>query len=371
MKKRSKRRKIRYDRVALLVAFTMTFIVVIIVCINQIFFHKEEGFDKKAIWISYLDMETLKDKNEEDFTSAFTIMCEKVKEYKCDTLIVQARAFQDAIYPSDIFPYAKYLSEKDDMNYDALEIMVEVAHKQNLKIEAWVNPYRISYQEDQYKRFIKQVDFPKQDILVHGDDAILNPKSNTSTTLIVEGVKELLEYDVDGIHMDDYFYPEWAYANTTENNRKLYVNKMIQEVYKVVHEHHKTFGISPQGNIENCHIMGADIETWMHEDNYVDYIMPQIYWSNAWGMDGSITMFSDRVDAWSQLARNSDVPIYAGLALYLCGNEVYGDLGWSQTDDNLKQQIQYLQTKQWNGYSLFSYSDLLTKEAQSELEKIQ
>lgn len=373
MAKRRKR-KIRYDRVLIIIAI----IVFIFVSIGLIFRKQNEiSFDKKAVWFSYINMQTLKDNEESEFKSNFTQICETIKNNQLDTIIVQVRPFMDSIYPSDLFPISTSISSTNFINYDALEIMVDIAHNHNLKIEAWINPYRISYNEAQLNYFSENsmiADWINSEhILINGSTAILNPASEKARDYIVSGVEEIInKYDVDGIHMDDYFYVESLFGNTTIEQRCQNVNLLVKQLYQMIKEKDAsiTFGISPQGNLDNARNIGADIDTWLSESGYVDYVMPQIYWSDQWGMDGSVEMFSTRVSAYSELHTNDHIKIYAGLALYLAGQNVRDDIGWSQNTDNLKRQSDILKEYGWNGFSLFDYDSMNDPSTHEELNHL-
>lgn len=373
MAKRRKR-KIRYDRILIIIAI----IVFIFASIGLIFRKQNEvSFDKKAVWFSYINMETLKDNEELEFKSNFTQICETIKNNQLDTIIVQVRPFMDSIYPSDLFPISTSISSSNEMNYDALEIMVDIAHNHNLKIEAWINPYRISYNEAQFNYFSENsmiADWiDSEHILINGSNAILNPASEKARDYIVSGVEEIInKYDVDGIHMDDYFYVESLFGNTTIEQRCQNVNLLVKQLYQMIKEKDAsiTFGISPQGNLDNARNIGADIDTWLSESGYVDYVMPQIYWSDQWGMDGSVEMFSTRVSAYSELHTNDHIKIYAGLALYLAGQNVKDDIGWSQNTDNLKRQSDILKEYGWNGFSLFDYDSMNDPSTHEELNNL-
>lgn len=373
MAKRRKR-KIRYDRVLIIIAI----IVFIFVSIGLIFRKQNEiSFDKKAVWFSYINMQTLKDNEESEFKSNFTQICETIKNNQLDTIIVQVRPFMDSIYPSDLFPISTSISSTNFINYDALEIMVDIAHNHNLKIEAWINPYRISYNEAQLNYFSENsmiADWINSEhILINGSTAILNPASEKARDYIVSGVEEIInKYDVDGIHMDDYFYVEALFGNTTIEQRCQNVNLLVKQLYQTIKEKDSsiTFGISPQGNLDNARNIGADIDTWLSESGYVDYVMPQIYWSDQWGMDGSVEMFSTRVSAYSELHTNDHIKIYAGLALYLAGQNVRDDIGWSQNTDNLKRQSDILKEYGWNGFSLFDYDSMNDSSTHEELNHL-
>ena len=102
--------------------------------------------NKKACWISFLDIEErLQDKTEKAFRTTVSAMYDNVLAYGMNTVIVHVRAMGDALYPSDYFPWSEYLtSDRRDPGYDPLQIMLELAHAKNLQFEAWLNPYRLS-----------------------------------------------------------------------------------------------------------------------------------------------------------------------------------------------------------------------------------
>ncbi|NBK96613.1 MAG: hypothetical protein EOM50_01100 [Erysipelotrichia bacterium] len=374
-KRKKQKRKIRYDRVTILVGIVFFVVFSIALIIKD---HKENvSFDKQAVWISYLNMDTLKDQEEDHFKANFSMMCEKAKARQIDTLIVQVRPFMDAMYKSELFFVSSYIDSDGILAYDPLTQMIDIAHKHQLKIEAWINPYRISYNEKQLNYFKQNSTIASwlysDAVLIDGSMAMLNPASEKARAYVIEGVKEIVEhYSIDGIHFDDYFYMEALFNDTTQATRCENVNLLIKEVYKIIKAKNSslTFGISPQGNLDNARNIGADIDTWLSQDGYVDYVMPQIYWSDHYLEDGSLTMFSDRVNAYETLHTNKEVKLYAGLALYLAGQKVVNDAGWTMYDDNLKRQVDILKQQQWHGYALFDYDSLLEESTQKELNNL-
>lgn len=334
----------------------------------------------KAVWISYLDFQTyLKDKNQKEFKKAFEEMCETAVDHQLDTLIVHVRAFNDAIYPTDDFMVADWLSSDQKLDYDALEIMIDIAHEYDLKFEAWINPYRVSLTSEQSKRFMNSDyadDFDEDDLIAYTSGAdqriILNPASKTVQRHITAGVKEIVEnYDVDGIHFDDYFYQTGTLGNTTPEERREHVNDLVQRVYKTIKRIDKdvVFGISPQGNLDNDRYEGADIDTWLSKDGYVDYVMPQIYWTDQYG-DGSITMFTNRMKQFQTLWTNKNVELKVGLGLYMVERKPSSDPGWSLTSDNIAKQIEKAVNADWTGFSVFRYADLLKTVSSEEVKNM-
>ena len=331
-------------------------------------------FSKRAIWISYIEMEDLSYDSLTSFKKSYNQILEKVKKYEINTVIVHVRAFSDALYNSTVYPFSSYMSGHESLSFDPLEEMVKMTHDEGLKFEAWINPYRISFNSDTLKQFKKSryASWLDSDDTIHcGDNKyILNPASEKARKLIVNGVKEIVQnYEVDGIHFDDYFYIEGSYKDTTEKTRKENVNLLVKDVYQTIKTINPdvTFGISPQGNYENCMSHGADVDTWLKSEGYIDYLMPQIYWSNDY--DGT-KLFSKRAKLFASLKRNHNVSLYAGLALYNAGKNSGKDKGWSKSSDNISKQVDILANYGYRGYSLFSYSSLFDSDGIKEMNAL-
>lgn len=334
--------------------------------------------DKKACWIAFLDIEALlQDKNEADFRTKVSAMYDNVVQYGMNTVIVHVRALGDAMYPSSYYPWAAYfVTDRNNPGYDPLQIMIGLAHEKNLQFEAWINPYRLSrdskstasFKEtpcyEQFRPFtIEYKTSGKQTCLA------LDPSRPETIDLITNGVKEIVSsYDVDGIHFDDYFYVPGMADQLDIASKKANVNKLISQVYQTIKtiKPDCTFGISPAGNPDSARNQGADIDTWLSTKGFIDYIMPQVYWSDIYmTKNGPKQMFTERCSAWQQI-NQLDLPMYIGLGLYQVGTSSKTDLGWATSDTNLAYQ--YLTAKQfgYDGYSLFRYqwleSDISTAE---------
>jgi len=303
--------------------------------------------EQRAVWISYLDYAGLKDKSQAEFTANINAMYDKAKSENMNTVIVQVRAFNDAIYPSAYFGWCSYItSNPAGPGYDPLAIMIEAAHSKGLRFEAWINPYRIN------------------------TTTILNPGSVDTIYLIVNGVEEIVRnYNVDGIHFDDYFYK--GYPEVSVEQKKANVNEMIRIVYWKIKtiKPEVEFGISPQGNIDNCRAAGADVDTWLSNSGYIDYIMPQIYWTDNYGSGGGTTMYSNRLAQWKALNKNG-IKMYVGLALYQAADKPSTDIGWSTSSTNLLDQANIAGSAGASGYSLFRYSYLNAAAARTELDNL-
>lgn len=334
------------------------------------------SFEKRAMWYSYIDLAKFSYDSQKSFEEDFASSLDIVKQYHHNTVIVQVRAFSDALYFSELFPLSQVICGRTSLSFDPLESMVALAHQKGLSIEAWVNPYRISLNEKTYQQFLAYssysswLDHSSYTIQYENYKYILNPASQEVRDYIVAGIVEIIEnYEVDGIHFDDYFYIDGTYGFTSQNERMDYVNMLVQDVYQSIKDVDKnlTFGISPQGNYENCLMQGVDVETWLKEEGYVDYVMPQIYWSDSYNDQ---KMFSLRTKQFASLKRNPHVKLYAGLALYHSGEVLENDQGWSESVSNISSQVQILNQEGYSGYSLFSYSSLLNDAGQKEMNEL-
>ena len=336
----------------------------------------------RACWISYLDMEEyIRDLTEEEFRENISYMYQNIKKNNLNTVIVQVRAMSDAIYPSDYFPFSRYISsDRSYPGYDPLEIMVDMAKENGLRFEAWINPYRISLGNDTTNSFMNTAyyeeysDFIMEYTNQAGELCLSYDPSNTETIrLIVSGVKEILNsYDVDGIHFDDYFYVTGMGDNLTVDEKKEYVNNMIKTIYSTIKsiDNDCEFGISPAGNIDNAREQGADVDRWLREEGYVDYIMPQIYWTDEYvTKSGTTELFSERCRQWNDI-NILNKPMYLGLALYRVGEKSEIDIGWSTSDENLANQYKKSIGLGFDGYCLFRYKWLDEPTAYNELNNL-
>ena len=272
----------------------------------------------------------------------------KLKKDGINTVFFHVVPCNDAIYPSAYLPFSPHMFQSEP-DYDPLEILIDTAHNYEMAFHAWINPYRKTM------------------------DVIYDPAKKSSTDRILRIVNEILEnYDVDGIHFDDYFYPSQSKGaqlyKVSTAKRKAVINKMVKAVYKTVKDYDDTllFGISPAGNIDYASSLGCDLNIWLSRDGYIDYIIPQIYWSDQYVTGGKVTtMFSDRLDQWIALNKNN-TPMYIGLGLYRCGSQSSTDLGWSRKSNNIVSQIKKIKQKKCGGFVLFSSSYLYTKSTNKE-----
>lgn len=346
----------------------------------------------KAVWINYneLSMKSEADKSENAFRIKAENMMKSCAEYGFNRVFVQARPFCDAFYKSELFPASEYLSGIQGVyvGYDALEILCEYAHKYSLKIDAWINPYRVSYKTDITNLCEENIarkwycsDENNRNVIVLPNGIYFNPAKDAVHKLILDGVREIINnYDVDGIHMDDYFYPttdstfdETEYAEYTNSGGKMSldewrrenVNSLVSSIYTAVKSKDKRliFSISPSGDIEkNVSNYYADIPKWCKTGGYVDLIIPQLYY----GFQNESKPFEDICLKWLALERNENVNLCVGLAVYKYGKEDrYAGAGiseWQENADIISRQIKFVGSQNESvGVALYSYSYIFSK----------
>lgn len=256
-----------------------------------------------------------------------------------NVIMFQVRAEGDALYPSSLEPWSRYLTGTQGVGpnpyWDPLQWMVEQCHKRGMEIHAWINPYRAktkcttelaaSHPYSRYpERFFK-----------YGDLLIFNPALQENRDWICRVVHDILNrYDVDGIHMDDYFYPypqsgipipdEAEFQRLGGNFkdvsdwRRDNVNKLIKQLHDTIRavKPWVKFGVSPFGiyhnfregdpipgsrtrGSENYNMLYADVLKWVNE-GWVDYNVPQLYWNIGF----QVADYAELVPFWAKYSSN-------------------------------------------------------------------
>ena len=367
------------------------------------------NFDMNAVWISYLEFKST-GYTEKEFQAHVTSMFEKVASMGMNAVIVHVRPFGDAMYKSNFFPWSKYVSGTQGVNpgFDPLTIMVETAHSYGLEFHAWLNPYRVTSRNTDVTTLAKtniartwltdKSTTNDRNILSFDGNLYFNPSSKAVRTLIRNGVKEIVRnYNVDGIHFDDYFYPTLgskyesifdapeyqtyvkdAKANGTkvlsiDNWRRRNVNWLIKNIYSDIKtiDSNVVFGISPGGFLDTLLMKDryyCDIKTWMSKDGYIDYICPQIYWS----FGHRTYPFDKTLDRWKALRKNENVLLYIGIPVYKAGSNEEPE--FKNNPNILADMYEYGQNSGADGYFYYRYdyfNSSVTKNAVNRLiEKI-
>lgn len=319
----------------------------------------------KGVWISFIELNGMSSGTASSFRSSIADVYDNCVDLGINTVYVHVRSHGDAYYDSELFPRTKYLGG----SYDPLPIMIDEAHKRGLSFQAWINPMRGCSTGD----IGREKGYPLYNwaggetrlVTVNGY-YYLNPAYDDVIELISKGAAEIVaNYDVDGIHIDDYFYPtteNWfdnaAYQASAYNDRSDFrfanCDKLVSSLYKAVKNANSTalFGVSPQGNYDNnYYYMYADVKKWCTHSGYLDYIMPQIYF----GFNNSAQPFETVLAKWDGIAAGGSVPLIVGIAPYRLGD----DGEWSTDKKILARQVESSrETVAYGGICLYSYNSL-------------
>lgn len=345
----------------------------------------------KAVWLSQFDMKSIYQSNgmqrsKIEFQLLLTEVFDNLKKDGYNTVIVQVRPYADSFYPSDFYPISNFVSGKFGVEdiYDPFEILIDLAHKNNFSVHAWLNPMRAMTVDEivnvPEKYLIKQwyTDSKlKGKLVVELNGRLyLNPAYEEVRMLIANGAKEVCEnYDIDGVHIDDYFYPttdpsfdKVAYndylANGGSSSLDKFRNEMLDLMVSSIYNSIKSvdtrilFGVSPAGNINNTYnVLYADVYKWCSNKGYLDYICPQIYF----GLEHSTYDFVSVYNTWKNIIKNDDIRLVVGMTLGKAkqGYDNYagdGKYEWTEHKDIIKRCLEYIEDKdECTGISIFCY----------------
>lgn len=348
-------------------------------------YNKEEV---RGVFVSYIEVSKyLKDVDEVTSKNNIIKIIENIKNLNCNTIILQVRPSSDAIYYSETFPLSKYLTDTGEYPYDVLEYFITESKKQNIDLYAWINPYRVSTTSniEEIKENNPAYKYINTDTCYIKDGIYYNPSKKEVEELIIRGVEEVLEYEIKGLIFDDYFYPCEEidindYHEYLKNNSKIsikeyhlnIINRLIKKVYEKCHSKNILFGVSPDGNIDNNYNMHyADVKKWVEEENYIDIIMPQIYY----GFNNSNKPFRKTLLEWNNMIKNKNIALIPALALYKSGkSDKYAKDGineWIEENDIIMKQIIISRNvSNYRGFVLYRYENIFEEESKKELKNV-
>lgn len=345
-----------------------------------------------GVWLSYSEVNAMLGSGFKDEFQKLINNCQKLQ---IDNLYIHVRAFGDSLYKSKYFaPNPK--SEKYD--FDILKYVIDECHKNNISVHAWINPYRISATSENIEEIDSRNpayiwlhdDIPENDMNVCVFNGIyLNPAQSEVQALIINGVREIVSnYNVDGIHFDDYFYPTQSeefdksayeiYKNLNENPlelaawRRLNVDLLLSGTYNAIKHVRENviFSVSPAASIDNNYNnLYGDVRSWV-DNGYIDVIIPQLYFGFDYPDDDY--KFETLLQKWRDIsALNPDVKLYIGLAFYKSKPSLEADISeWENNNDIIKRQVEIIDNgDELDGLVYFSYSSLVSDEAKFKTQR--
>ena len=261
------------------------------------------------------------------------------KRLKMNALILQVRPAADALYASTMEPWSEYLSgvqgQAPQPFYDPLALWIGEAHANGLELHAWFNPYRARHSAAKSLPAANHLITSRPDLVkTYGDQRWIDPGEADAAKRLIDVVRDVVRrYDVDGVHIDDYFYPYPIKAAADQADvdfpdepswrryvaaggklaradwRRDNVNRLVQSMNAAIHAEKAwvKFGISPFGlpradrrpegitGFSQYDKLYADVELWWHQ-GWLDYLAPQLYWPIA----QTAQSFPVLLDYWSR-----------------------------------------------------------------------
>lgn len=382
----------------------------------------EYVFDEKqvrGIWVSNVaNIDTPQGLKKEEYQSYLKKMVENIASYNINTIIFQVRPCNDAYYKSKLNPWSRFITgtEGKDPGFDVLDFVIAEAKKYNIKVHAWMNPYRVGQGalfptdtkaseeevEDAKMAYLKTLDdgnfakkHPEHTLVDGANKIILCPSHPEVIDFVTKTIMEVVEnYDVEGVHIDDYFYPygkipeirehdDYLKYRLNENEtfddwRRCNVDEMIENIHNELKKSfNKTgkkvlFGISPfaiyrtnkairedgwekgsfhsAGALQCYSELYSDVYKWMKE-GWIDYVVPQVYFS----FERADVTYHDLTRWWNNIAKETKTTLYIGQGLYQMGsNEVW------QNPEEIANQLKFnCQFDHISGTIFFTYRDLV------------
>lgn len=353
------------------------------------------------------------------YKNEFLVILNQMESLGMNVLIFQVRPQNDAFYSSDYNYWSEYLiSSRDNPGWDPLEWMIGECHKRGIEFHAWINPYRVAMPKEEYKNIdldeFAKTQHPKNaasnsaNLLrwFHSDTLsgiVLNPGKPEVRDFVASVVKEIItNYNIDAIHMDDYFYYKFDSASGTNNDNRLndddyetfltyrssfpdtgsgiadwrreQTAMLVEKISDTISKYNRDnkmavqFGISPTGIWRNGNgsvssgsntdgqqhyqsYLYADSKMWV-ESGWLDYILPQTYW----GLEHPAASYADVVDWWIKVLDRPGIKtnLYTAHGIYYATS---GGAAWGDKTDEVENQLRFISKhNQIKGSSFYNYS---------------
>lgn len=395
----------------------------------------------RGSWVPTVNQISIKPSaTEQDFQSQFDSILGGFDSAYLNALIFQVRPAQDAFYPSALNPWSQFLTgaQGKDPGYDPLKWMIERTHQRGLEYHAWFNPYRVTASSltsvamltalglnadqanaltaPQAIRALNEagvladtnyaVQHPENVLLFNGL-LFLNPGIPDAMKHVIDSINEIATtYDIDAVHLDDYFYPYNAtisgktvsFASTRADHdtflqyglsqdypdteagiadwRRANVTALISGIHTDLDTVNRTrgtaiqFGVSPFGiwqhasvdprgshtptsSTSSYSVEYADTYSWV-KNELVDYIAPQIYWS----FDQTAAPYGELARWWNSVVEGTNVHLYIGHANYKYVGNGPRDATWMNPDE-IPHQMLFNQTlSAVSGSIFYGYNDI-------------
>ncbi|MEU8272171.1 family 10 glycosylhydrolase [Sphaerisporangium sp. NPDC049002] len=308
----------------------------------------------RAMWISSvanIDWPSRTGLSVAEQQAEFRSWLDLAEQRNMNAVVVQVRPTADAFWPSRHEPWSQWLTGTQGVNpgYDPLAFMVKEAHARDIELHAWFNPYRVANNADPG---LLTPDHPARRNpgwrFAYGGKLYYNPGIPSVRAFIEDAIMDAVtRYDIDGVHLDDYFYPYPVSGQTIPDDatfaeygggfsdigdwRRNNVNLLVSELDRRIHAARPwvRFGISPFGiwrnaatdplgsgtnGLQSYDAIYADSRLWVKR-GWVDYLTPQIYWHIGF----AVADYKVLTAWWADVVRDTGVQLFVGQAAYRAG----------------------------------------------------
>ncbi len=333
-------------------------------------------YEFRGVWIATVDNIDWPERNVFDVEKQKADFIQQLEMHHANgmnAVVVQVRPATDAFYPSPYEPWSQWLTGKQGKApspfYDPLQFMIEEAHKRGMEFHAWLNPYRANFSIGKASIAPNHITKTHPEwFLNYGGKTYFDPGNTAGQAWVTKVIRDIVKrYEVDAIHMDDYFYPykvpgkEFPDAQSYAKNsrglskadwRRSNVDSIIVKIANVIKEEKPwvKFGISPFGvwrnqdqdpigsptkaGVTNYDDLYADILLWLRE-GWIDYVAPQLYWETG----HKLAAFETLVEWWSQHTYGKH--LYIGQGIYRALEKGASRVAWKNPNE-LPNQIKLL-----------------------------
>ena len=275
----------------------------------------------RGVWVHVVGEIQYKNMSSYEMQGYLINLLDKLQQMNFNAVIFQVRPAADALYPSKLEPWSRYLTGTQGLApypyFDPMSFMIKECHKRNMEFHAWINPYRVTLSnKDILSSSHIYYKYPER-FVRYGSQLYFDPGMPQNRDFICKVVKDIVRrYDVDAIHMDDYFYPypvtgqkfndDYSFKRYAKKQgfsiyqregwRRNNVNLLVEEINETIKKEKSwvRLGISPFGIYRNkkdtpdgsgsdtkglqaYSELCADVRLWV-EKGWIDYNIPQIYW---------------------------------------------------------------------------------------------
>lgn len=318
-------------------------LIILLLCISSLSVSAQRKREFRGAWIQCVNGQ-FQGLGRDRMQEMLTAQLNTLQKEGVNAIIFQVRAECDAMYPSPYEPWSRFLTSSQGQApqpyWDPLQWMITECHKRGMELHAWINPFRA---KTKGTILLSQnhiaIQHPELTFLYDGI-VLLNPAIQQNRTYICKVASDIVRrYDVDGLHIDDYFYPypvkgqnipddnEFAYySNGIKNKadwRRYNVNMFIKQLHDSIRaiKPWVKFGVSPFGiyrnkskdpvngsetnGLSNYDDLYADVLLWVN-NGWVDYSAPQLYWQ----IGHKTADYATLINWWNRYASNR--PLYIG-----------------------------------------------------------